>query len=100
LLFALPETNLLPSRLNGNNLITNTAKAMDFKEATDRATGACITLEDVAQALGVFEVARARMDPSNPNARPAPAGWERALARLARKRMEELARLAVALEGA
>jgi hypothetical protein len=75
---------------------------VDFKAATDRATAACITLNDIADAMGVAQntVARARMDPDGENARPAPAGWERALARLARKRMEELARLAVALEGA
>ena len=74
---------------------------MQFKSATDRATGSCITLQDIAAATGVTEstIQRARMDPENPNARNAPSGWEKALAKLARARSGELLELAVELEG-
>jgi hypothetical protein len=72
---------------------------MDFKEATSKLTD-CPTLDDIARACDVARntVLRARMDPNSPNARPAPAGWERTIARLARMRAKELARLADALE--
>ena len=68
---------------------------MDFKEATDRLTE-CPTLEELAAELGVAlnTIARARMDPSSPNARSAPPGWEKAVAKLAEKRGRESLKLA------
>ena len=74
---------------------------MDFKEASDRATGACITLADIAAELGPAPqtVRRARMDPSSPNYRPAASGWEKVVAKLARERAGELLKLAEELEG-
>ena len=74
---------------------------MDFKEASDRATGACITLADIAAELGPAPqtVRRARMDPSSPNYRPAASGWEKVVAKLARERAGDLLKLAVELEG-
>lgn len=58
-----------------------------------------ITVAEQAQALGVSEntVFRARMDPSMPNARPAPSGWQRPLADLAERRAREFADLAARL---
>jgi len=72
---------------------------MDFKRATDAIAGCC-SADEVAAALGVSTntIRRARMDPDNRNARPAPAGWQQAVARLARQRAKELTRLAEALE--
>lgn len=74
---------------------------MDFKTATDRAVGPCITLQDIAAVTGVTEntIQRARMDPKNPSARNAPPGWEPVVARLARERAGELLQLAAELEG-
>ncbi len=73
---------------------------MDFKEASDRATGACITLADIAAELGPAPqtVRRARMDPSSPNYRPAASGWEKVVAKLARERAGELLQRAEELE--
>lgn len=74
---------------------------MTFRAATDRATEVCITLADIASACGVSlsTVDRARLDPeTSPNARPAPAGWQVAVAKLARKRAAELVRLAEQVE--
>lgn len=74
---------------------------MDFKEATDRATRACITLADVGEATGVSHqtVRRARLDPSTDSYRPPPDGWESAIAKLARERAGGLVELAEELEG-
>ena len=73
---------------------------MNFTAATDRATGASITLTDVALACKVSRntVHRARMDPKDPNSRPAPDGWQRCLARLCRERAAALTKLADQLE--
>ena len=67
----------------------------------DRATGACITLADVAAAVGVAaqSIRRSRVDPSKPSHRPPPDGWREAVARLARERSARLAALAAELEG-
>jgi hypothetical protein len=72
---------------------------MNFVTATNRLTD-CPTLASVAQELGVSAglVRQARMDPSASSYRKPPAGWQAAVARLARKRITELARLADALE--
>lgn len=73
---------------------------MDFTTATDRATGACITLADVADAMGIAaqSVRRSRVDPSKPSYRPPPSGWEAAVATLARARAADLLALADDLE--
>jgi len=74
---------------------------MDFRKASDRATGACITLAAIAEACGTAPqtLRRARMDPGTPNYRKPPDGWEGALAQLARQRAEYLIGLAKELEG-
>lgn len=72
---------------------------MDFYKASSKATGASITLADIADAAGVGPqtLRRARMDPGSPNYRQPPEGWEKALARLADRRAKELQRLAASL---
>ena len=74
---------------------------MDFQEASSRATGACITLADIGAELGPVEqtIRRARLDPKTRGYRPPPAGWEKAIAKLARERAGELMKLAEELEG-
>ena len=74
---------------------------MDFKQATDRATKTCITLVDIAGAVDVthHSVRRARLDPRTASYRSPPAGWELAIAKLARERAAELVKLAAELEG-
>ena len=74
---------------------------MNFNEASDRATTTCITLADVAGASGVTHhaVRRARLDPGTDSYRPPPAGWEKAIAKLAREKAGELEKLAEELEG-
>jgi hypothetical protein len=73
---------------------------MDFKIATDRATGTCITLEDVAEGTGASHnsIRRARLEKNGDSYRSPPKGWEVALAKLARKRGGELLQLAWELE--
>ncbi len=73
---------------------------MNFRDASDGLT-ASVTLSRIAETMGVAgnTVLRARMDRNNPNARPAPAGWEKAIAKVARERAGELVRLAEELEG-
>ncbi len=75
-------------------------KPMTFSMATDRATRASITLADIAAACRVSRntVEKARMDPANPNSRPAPDGWRACLAKLCRSRAMDLLKLADALE--
>lgn len=73
---------------------------MGFKEATD-ALNAAVTHEDLARELGVSvqRIRQARLDPASAGYRPPPAGWEAAVAKLARERGGELAKLAKRLEG-
>jgi hypothetical protein len=68
---------------------------MDFKTATDRVAG-CISHAEIAEAAGVSvqTIRQARLDPSAPGHRPAPAGWQEVLARLARDRSLQLAAFA------
>ena len=75
---------------------------MDFKAATSRATETCISLSDIAQACGVADNSgrRARLDPRTEGYRRPPAGWEKAVAKLARKRGGELVKLAEELDEA
>ena len=76
------------------------AEGMNFTAATDRATRASITLTDVALACKVSRntVHRARMEPDDPNSRPAPDGWRTCLAKLCRARAMDLLKLAESLE--
>ncbi|HST57532.1 MAG TPA: hypothetical protein VLK84_02515 [Longimicrobium sp.] len=57
---------------------------MDFVEAMERLKR-CVTDEEIAEVTGVSinTIRRTRADPATRNYRPAPAGWETALARLA-----------------
>ncbi len=73
---------------------------MNFRDASDALT-ASVTLSRIAETMGVAgnTVLRARMDRDNPNSRPAPAGWEKAIAKVARERAGELVKLAEELEG-
>jgi hypothetical protein len=68
---------------------------MNFVEATSKLIRG-VTLEDLAQELGVTRgfLGQGRMDPSHPQHRSPPKGWEAAVAKLARKRAEELGRVA------
>jgi hypothetical protein len=73
---------------------------MTFSLATERATRASITLGDIAAACKVSRntIDRARMDPANRGARPAPPGWRACLAKLCRSRAMDLLKLAETLE--
>ncbi len=73
---------------------------MDFKTASDRVTGACVTLDDIAVAAGVSDslIRRARLDPKGSSFRRPPDGWEMAIAKLARVTATELVKLAEELE--
>ncbi len=72
---------------------------MDFRTATDRLVECC-RLHDVAAALdcSYSTVRQARMDMENRAFRTPPLGWQKALAKLARRRAKELERLAKQLE--
>ena len=72
---------------------------MDFTTACDRLTD-CPTHDDIARAadIGVQTVRQARMDPTAAGYRSPPAGWEQAIAKLARETAGELMKLAEELE--
>jgi hypothetical protein len=72
---------------------------MDFKTATDRL-GKKITADDLAEAFGLARntIARARLDPSNPEYRSPPQNWKPVIARLARARSTELSAFADQLD--
>lgn len=72
---------------------------MNFKAATDRLITR-VTLPEIAAACGasVNSIERARMDPASGAYRTPPAGWELAVAKLARERSSELQSLAEDLE--
>ena len=72
---------------------------MDFVEAMERLKRAA-TDDEIAAATGVSTntIRRTRADPATRNYRPAPRGWEQAVARLARERISELQSLVVQLE--
>ncbi len=69
---------------------------MDFKTASDRVTGACVTLDDIADAAGVSDslIRRARLDPKGSSFRRPPDGWKKAIIKLANLRVMELINLA------
>lgn len=73
---------------------------MDFRAATDRATGACITLADIATVAGVSDnaIRRARLTPGTDSYRSPPEDWEKAITKLARERAQKLEQLAEELE--
>lgn len=62
----------------------------------------CLKAADVAELFDapVQSVRQWRLDPGHDNYRPPPAGWQRRLLPVARKRGSELARLAAELESA
>ena len=72
---------------------------MDFLQATDLLMK-CRNLRDVARTASVSyqAVRQARLAPGHSNKRPPPAGWERAVAALARERATELEELAERLD--
>ena len=73
---------------------------MDFKAATDRLIPA-VTLADLSAEIGTSNatVRQARLDPKGSSYRTPPAGWQKAIAKLARERAGELMKLAEELEG-
>jgi methyltransferase (TIGR00027 family) len=73
---------------------------VDYKEATDRLLER-ITTADLVNKLGISRNAnaRARLDPAARDFRPAPDGWQAAVARLAGERAERLLRLKAELVG-
>ncbi len=75
-------------------------KEMDFTEAIDRLADGP-TQTDISDVLGidVQRIRQARLAQGHANRRPAPAGWEKAIAKLARKRAAELVKLAEELGG-
>jgi hypothetical protein len=72
-----------------------------FQDATSRLMAGGVTLQELADELDVSLqlIKQARMDPSAASSRRPPAGWAKAVARLARERSGELAELASQLEG-
>jgi hypothetical protein len=77
----------------------NNTPQMDFVEAMERLKRA-LTDDEIAAAIGVSTntIRRTRADPATRNYRPAPAGWEPVLARLAKEQAEALLRLSRELE--
>lgn len=75
---------------------------VDFRDATDRITSLCVTLDDVAEAVGRagITVRQARLSPDASGYRNPPPGWPEALARLARERAAALVTLADELDEA
>ena len=73
---------------------------MDFIQATDQLVK-CHSQRDVSDVLGidVQRIRQARLGTEKAGRRPPPAGWEQAIAKLARERAGELVRLAEELEG-
>ena len=73
---------------------------MDLSEGIDRLV-ACPTQGTISDALGidVQRIRQARLAEGHPNRRPAPDGWEKPIAKLARERAGELVKLAEELEG-
>ena len=70
-----------------------------FREATDLLIGV-VTLADLARELGVSHglLRQARLSSSASSYRSPPAGWESAVARLARERVAELLKIAEEME--
>ncbi|MCI0436016.1 MAG: hypothetical protein L0271_20605 [Gemmatimonadetes bacterium] len=71
---------------------------MNFVQATNTLINN-IRMEDLANEMSVSRglLAQSRLHPTNPQHRDPPDGWEAAVVKVARRRAEELARLADAL---
>ena len=69
---------------------------MNFKNATDELLGACISHQELADALGVSvaTVRQARLSEAAKAHRSPPEGWQRAVRRLATQRASRLDALA------
>jgi hypothetical protein len=80
-------------------MIYNEGRGLNFKAATGRLITR-VTLSEIAGACGalVNSIERARMDPASGAYRSPPAGWELAVAKLARERSGEIQSLAEDLE--
>jgi hypothetical protein len=74
---------------------------MDFRKATNRLMAHGLGLQEIAVFLEIAytTVRAARLEPGTDSHREPPAGWEKALAKLARDRARELEELAEELEG-
>ena len=74
---------------------------MDFKEATDRITELCPTLDDVAATLNrdPSSIRKARLARASTGYRSPPPEWQPGIAKLARERAAGLVKLAEELEG-
>ncbi len=72
---------------------------MDFKKATDELMRG-LTRAEIAEAIGRSEatVRQARLPEDNAASRSAPQGWERPMAKLAKREAKRLLGLAKALE--
>jgi hypothetical protein len=79
----------------------NNTQSMDFVEAAERLKSA-VTDDEIAEATGVSTntIRRTRADPNTRNYRPAPFGWEKALAKIAYQRAQALLKLQQELEAA
>ena len=73
---------------------------MSFVEITDQLMANSVGLREIADALGVsYSTVRAtRLPAESSSHRNPPAGWEKAIAKLARERGGELVKLAEELE--
>lgn len=72
---------------------------MEFRDAVDQVRE-CPTRQQIADAIGVsiHSVVQAMLPEDSQGRRPAPAGWQSAVAGLARQRAAELVKLAGQLE--
>ena len=72
---------------------------MDFKTATDRLTD-CVTHGELARETGVSlaSIRQARLSPDAAANRAPPTNWREVVVRLARRRAQDLNRLADELE--
>lgn len=82
-------------------LFTKPGSTVDYKEATDILFKR-VTAASLAEALGVSAnaIARARLDSTTRDFRPAPASWAKAVALLAEERANELLKLKADLDNA
>lgn len=94
-----PAVSKLPDRERVVKRAPDRGGELNFKAATDRLITR-VTLPEIAAACdaSVNSIERARMDPASGAYRSPPAGWELAVAKLARERSVELQSLAEDLE--
>jgi hypothetical protein len=98
-LFIAPAVSRIPDKRRAVKRTPDMGNEVDFKAATDQLITR-VTLPEIAAACGssVNSIERARMDPESSSYRTPPAGWELAVAKLARERSGELQSLAEHLE--